>query len=278
VAYFHGLERYIADIFHNESRLNQAMRHWNEERPDAARDAMSDCRPEKAVERFAEFSRLGGISRGELGLLVTMNTRWLTHYQRVRQAMGLEPVRIRYASTSHDLLAQSRGTYTFHYGPRREIWETQGQVETQADVFALPPEIELSNPQGLDAGLLEVCRSGITSANSIDLTIRPIFPREKLFKNSTRLPAGDYQLQLLFVEPSCDAAGQRVFQVAIGAGQANEQAKREVDVFAAAGGRHRAMASHLPVRLEQPGTLHVRLTPVRGQPLICGAVLTPKAR
>ncbi len=406
IGYFQGLEVYIRDIYRNEARLLAAADAWSRADVQAARQAIAECRPEEVVQRFAEFSRLGGISRGEQGLVVTMNTRWLTHYQRVRQALGLEPVRIRYAPTSHDLLAQSRGKYTFHFDPQHRIWETQGQAETDCATFALPPAAVLGNPQNLDASLLEVCREGITSPGPIELTIAPIFPREKLFKQTTQLPAGTYRLQLLFVEPSCEKAGQRVFEVAVGVAapkgepvdlcqfqpvqaralriacrgsQANdwnsicevripgqtidakavkasavcakenaaakaldgdpktrwaaqgrehwlecpldpsrpidrielqwfagsqrsydydllvtqdgrtwerltwrktpvtmEQVRRKVDLFAEAGGRQRAVALAWPIRLEQSGTLRVRLRPIEGQALICAAVLTPE--
>jgi len=405
VAYFQGLERFVADIFRNEQQLRGAVEAWNRGQSQEARQALAGCRPEEAVARFAEFSQLGGISRCEQGLIASMNTRWLTHYARVRQATGLEPVRIRYAATSHDPLAQSMGRFTFHFDQHKKIWETQGQAETRCETFSLPDDVSPANPHGLDAALVEVCRTGITAAGPIELVIRPIFPREKLFKNTTRLPAGDFQLQLLFVEPSCTAAGQRVFEVGIdtstaagddaqvcqfapvqaqalrilargskgndwssieelivpgqsvrkkevcasasavgyppgdafdgerrtrwaarGRGQwlqcpldpakpfdrisiwwyagrqreydfdllvtrdgqtwkkvdwkpaerVSEQARRTVDVFAEAGARHAAVALTCPVRLEQAGSLRVRLTPVRGRPLICGAVLTPQ--
>ena len=62
---------------------------------------MASCRPEQVIEQYAHFSSLGGINRGEQGLVVSMNLRWLTHYVRFRQMLGIEPVRYNFAPTSH---------------------------------------------------------------------------------------------------------------------------------------------------------------------------------
>ena len=90
------------------------------------------------IEQFAKFSSLGGITRGEQGLVVSMNLRWLPHYVRQRQALGMEPVRYNFGPTSHDPLAQGAGKFTFHFDADHAVWECLGEKETGARVFVVP--------------------------------------------------------------------------------------------------------------------------------------------
>jgi hypothetical protein len=128
--YFKGLERFIIDVYRTEDAFQQSRYLYKSGDIDAARKAMAECRPEEVIQHYAQFSSLGGITRGEQGLVASMNLRWLTHYIRLRQALGTEPVRYNFAPTSHDPLAQSMGTFTFHFGPDKEIWECFGKKET----------------------------------------------------------------------------------------------------------------------------------------------------
>jgi hypothetical protein len=61
---------------------------------------MAACHPEQIIKQSAGFSA-AGITRGEQGLVVSLNTRWLSHYVRLRQLLGVEPVRYKFGPTSH---------------------------------------------------------------------------------------------------------------------------------------------------------------------------------
>ena len=233
------------------------------------------------IEQFAKFSSIGGITRGEQGLVVSMNTRWLPPIVRLRQHLGMEPVRYNFGPTSHDPLAQLPGGFTFHFDQQRRLWQTLGTKETGAETF-LAPEA----PQ-------EICRSGIESDKPITLELGPIFERTK--KPAT-VPAGDYRLRLLMLDPTSTAAGQRVFSIAafeILVSDDGRQGKpvnhlqpgkraaapttlaERVDVFAESGGRQRVLERVFDVKLSPPGRVTVTLTPVTGKALLCGAVLEP---
>jgi hypothetical protein len=130
--YFKGLERFITDVHRTEEAFRRSQDLYKAGDLAAARRAMASCRPSRVIERYARFSSLGRITRGEQGLIASMNLRWLTHYVRHRQTLGTEPVRYNFTPTSHDPLAQSMGTFTFHFGPRRQVWECFGTKETGA--------------------------------------------------------------------------------------------------------------------------------------------------
>lgn len=278
VAYFRGLERYVKDVIETQGQWDAAKAALAQNRLDDARRAILTCQPEEIIRRFAAFSRLGGISRGEQGLVESMSTRWLPHFLRMRQALGIQPARINYAATSHDLLAQARGTFTFCFDRQGNVWETQGTAETGCQVFSLSENIAVAGGGDLSEAVREICRAGITADKPIDLTIRPIMAIGNRAKPSRDMlfSPGDHRLELYFIEPEADRAGQRVFDVTVKPSSVKtEPPARRVDIFGQALGRHRVLVLSWPVPLESPDTIRVRLTPVAGQPLICAVQVQP---
>jgi hypothetical protein len=280
IDYFAGLEEYVLDIYRTEDTFNRAKKQYAAGDLDAARCAMAECEPEGVIEHFARFSQQGGLTRGEQGLVVSMNTRWLPHYVRFRQQLGIEPVRYNFAPTSHDLLAQMRGVFTFHFGPDRSIWQCFGAEETGAEVFTLPAEAKIRRPADVPAVYEEICGNGIESDKPIMLTIQPILDRGSRSRlKSVPLPAGRCQLTLLMLEPFATAAGQRVFDVTVtqsGQAESNQPVAStdrhtdRIDLYQRAGGTNRIVTLTYPVELTAPGTVKVTLTPIKGKALICG--------
>ncbi len=269
--YQRGLEEFIA-AFHEAHGQFQESQEWLRRGDlEKARRALADLPAENVIEQFARFSSIGGITRGEQGLLVSMNTRWLSHIVRHRQALGLEPVRINLAPTSHDPLAQSRGTFTFHFGPDHELWECWGAEETGARAFALPPDVTVAANPSVPAAWKEICRTGIEIEQPLTLAMRPILAKDSRGQGkSVPMPPGDYRLRLLLLDPESTAPGQRVFDVRVAGAPADR-----VDVFQRAGGARRVVALVYPVSLRSAGAVEVTLTPVNGKALLCGAVLEP---
>ena len=206
VNYFKGLEEFIIAFFQTHGRYQDSQQLLKKGDLAGARAVMTECQPEKVIEQFAKFSSLGGMTRGEQGLVVSMNTRWLTHLIRHRQALGLEPVRVRFAPTQHDKLAQSRGTFTFHFTPDHQVWECWGEEETGAKVFTLSGEEEMG-------------RSGVESDKPLTFTLRPIMARDSRgYSGPVGLVAGQYRLRLWLRDPTSTAPHQRVFDFSAGSG------------------------------------------------------------
>ncbi len=252
---------------------------------------MAECHPEPVIEQFAKFSSLGGITRGEQGLVVSLNTRWLSHLVRHRQALGLEPVRLNFAPTSHDPLAQSPGKFTFHFDADRGLWECLGALETGADTFVLPADTKLTRAEDVPAAWEEIGRAGVESGQPIRWTMRPIMARDSRNRSGpASLPPGKYRLRLLLADPSSTAPGQRVFDVQVSddglswSPVKNLRRKKDnfrltdrVDIFQLAGQPNRIIVRKYDLTLGPNGAVDVKLTPVQGQAIICGAVLEPCA-
>jgi hypothetical protein len=267
VAYFQGLEEFIAAIHQTHSALQRSQALLKSGDRAGARAAMAECHPEAVIEQFAKFSSLGGITRGEQGLVVSLNLRWLPHYLRQRQALGLEAARFNFAPTSPDKLAQSPGKFTWHFDAHHQIWQTLGAEETGASTFVLPPKAKVTlsaNLPGVDG---EICRAGIESGQPIQITLGPVM-------GGAALPQGDYEVSLLFVKPSATAQGQRVFDLSLGGSLASPIRER-LDLSHPAGGPQRVVEKSYRVKMPRPGRLTLTLTPVTGKALISGAVVQP---
>ena len=197
VNYYRGLEEFISAFYQAQAAYQQAQAALKTNNLAGAQAAIAYCRAPQIIEQFARFSALGGMTRGEQGLVVSLNTRWLPHIVRLQQQLGLESIRYNFGPTSHDPLAQSPGRFTFRFGEFRHLWQTLGAEETDAETFGPPDSREL-------------CRSGIESAQPISITLAPIAGRKK---DGAVVPAGDYRLRLLLADPTSTAKGQRVFRI-----------------------------------------------------------------
>jgi hypothetical protein len=200
VNYYRGQEEFIRSFFLAQDAFQRAQSALKSNDLTGAHAAIVGCRPTVLIEQFARFSSLGGMTRGEQGLVVSLNTRWLPHILRLRQQLGLEPIHYNFGPTSHDPLAQAPGRFTFRFGEGRRLWQTLGAEETGAETFGVP-------------GAVELTRCGIESAQPVTLALRPIAGGKK---DGAVVPAGNYRLRLLLRDAASTAAGQRVFKVATG--------------------------------------------------------------
>ncbi len=197
VAYYRGQEEFIRAFFLAQDAYQRAQGALKSNDLAGAHAAMVGCRPTVLIEQFARYSSLGGLTRGEQGLVVSLNTRWLPHIVRLRQQLGLEAIRYNFGPTSHDPLAQAAGRFTFRFGEGRRLWQTLGAAETGAETFGV-------------AGAPQLGQSGLESAQPVTLALTPMAGGRK---DSAVLPAGAYRLRLLLSDPTSTAAGQRVFKI-----------------------------------------------------------------
>jgi len=239
--YFRGLEQFIASFYETHDLFQRSQAALAKNDVGQARQLMLQCRPEPVIEQFAKFSSVGGITRGEQGLLVALNLRWFTHLVSHRQALGLEPVRIKFGPTQHDRLAQYRGTFTFYLDADRKTWEVWGQEETGARAFMNPEAIQ------------ELARTGIEIDKPLNFTVHPIMAMDsRKGGRPSLLPVGNYNLRLFI-------SGAEAYDITV------------------QGKRYRAdrLEWSCPVALAKPGVLDVTLAPVKGTIRVCGVILEP---
>lgn len=136
VRYFENWERFVQAFYQAQSALQRSLEASARGDVEGARSEISAARPEAAVEQYARTVTQGGASRGEKGILVSLNLRWLPYFAAQRQALGMEPLHVRFAPTMPEDLAQGPGRFTYAFDADKRIWLVLGSAETGGDVQA----------------------------------------------------------------------------------------------------------------------------------------------
>lgn len=128
------MEHFIISFFNNHHHIHQAYLALQEGNYELAREHAAQTNPEEAIRIYAKTITAYGATKGELGVLVSLNLRWLPEYINIKELTGLEDIRINFQPTSHDPLAQSSGRYSFHIDSEGEMWKGIGQKEIGMEV------------------------------------------------------------------------------------------------------------------------------------------------
>jgi hypothetical protein len=247
--YYRGLENFIIAFYQSQTAWENAQRLRDEGELDKARAALRGNKPESVIEQFARFSSLGGITRGEQGLVVSLNLRWLPYIVSEKQAEGLEPIRVKFQPTFHEPLAQLEGTHTFYFDRDRQMWKALGEKETGIGTFADPS----------DASADEICTTGLEGVIDHGMSVRigPIM--------GDHLVPGRYTAHLLF-------APQPAFADVYLSGSASTLPYKERLEIYRAGAQPVQITHTMEVR---QGALDVSISPYFGKVRLCGAMLEP---
>jgi len=263
IAYFRGLERFILSVFENESHYRRALELHKEGDIPGAREALGRSDVPAAIRLYADTARLLGISRGEQGLIVSLNLRWYTHYLRLAQQLGAEPIRINFAPTSHDPLAQNRGRFTYFIDRDGRFWDVRGQEETKAPAWGRPAGYVDKLPDKADAKW-EVSQSGLESDQPISLRVTPI-----MGGSNTAVAPGRYRLTLLLAKLSGATRSTQAFDAAVLVPGSKEPMTARITLGDS------PLAKTFDLELAKPGVVQVTLTPVSGKARISGLTLDP---
>jgi hypothetical protein len=262
-AYFVGLEEFMKDLHTCEHAFRQAVELRKAGDLAGARALMGSDHidPARVVRQFAAFSQHGGMTHGEKGLLVSLNTRWLTHYEMLRQMLGLAAVRINFGPTNHEPLAQNVGLYTFHFDGQKTLWEVRGKAETKHDTY-VDHAAPAASPES------EIVRTGLVSTKPLSLTISPIMEQED-YAGKRTLPAGRYRLT---VYAPAGTSANLEFKITTGKNQPAVRAS-----VSAVNQPGYCQFDH-EVVLAEPGVIRLEISHKSAEPLrIGGIVLTPLA-
>ena len=112
----------------------------------------------------------------------------------------------------------------------------------------------------------------ISNIGSVPMTVYQTQRSGKFEYSISNLVAGSYTIKLHFTEGTYNAAGRRLFNVVIN----GVTALRNFDVFAAAGGRYRAVTVTVPATIVAGGQLRIQFIPVKTDAIVSGIeVLKP---
>lgn len=181
-----GIEKFIISLFTCHQHGHAAYNALLQGNRDEAVALVKKIRPVETVQIFARTIREYGATRGEEGLLISLNLRWLPDYIDLKQRAGLEPVRVNFQPTSHDPLAQGMGTNTFFVDEAGDFWLSLGEKEV--DILA-----EASD----NLPMKKVTESWLVVDGNDRIPIKTM--------RGFDLPAAEYSIRLIFTEerPKC---------------------------------------------------------------------------
>jgi hypothetical protein len=249
--YYRDLENFTIAFYQSQTAWEEAQQLRDKGELDKAREALGRSKPESVIEQFALMSSRGGITRGEQGLVVSMNLRWLPYIVSEKQAEGLEAMRVKFQPTFHEPLAQLEGTHTFSFDKDHRIWKALGEKETGIATFAESP----------DASADEICRTGLEGVIDHGMSIRvgPIM--------GDHLVPGTYTAHLIFAPQPAFA------DIYLSGSPSVLPDKVRLEIYQA-GTQPIEITRTLEVR---QGTLDVSISPYFGKVRLCGAILEPAA-
>ena len=129
--YFTKLEQFSRLFIENQILLDSAHARLKRNDLPAARETIDQLNPEKAVQLYTQAITARDFTKGEEGLLLSLDLRWLPDFMSVRQQVGLEPIRINFEPTNHETMAQASGKFTFFVDEQKQWWLSAGEKETQ---------------------------------------------------------------------------------------------------------------------------------------------------
>jgi hypothetical protein len=137
-AYFRDYERFLRGFFESHTAYERAEQLHKRGDHAAARKEIAKANPEGVIRLYAAAARHGTMSRGEQALVISLNLRWRPYLDSLRQALGMEPVRIKFDPTQHEPLAQGAGRNTFFVDEGRRLWRQLGSPLEFDQPVAIP--------------------------------------------------------------------------------------------------------------------------------------------
>ncbi len=183
-----GMEKFIISFFTCHQYGHAAFIDLQQGNRNEAAELIRKVRPVETVRKFAKMIGEYGATRGEEGLLISLNLRWLPDYIDLEQRVGLTPVRINFQPASHDPLAQGMGNHTFFIDRKGDFWLSLGEKEL--------------NINAETAGNLPMKK---VTESWLNVTENDRIPLKTM--RGFDLPAAEYSVRLIFTDdnPKCTA-------------------------------------------------------------------------
>jgi hypothetical protein len=256
--YFQEFERFIIAFYASQAAWQESVDLLGKGDIAGSRKALSRCNAEMVLQQYSRAVSAGSPTRGEMGVLISMNLRWLPWVISQRQALGLAPVRYKFEPTQEKTLAQGVGHYTFYFSRQGEVWKAEGKKETGYTTFS-----EHSGSVADGEAVPRLYRTGLEGARPILLSLKTIGQQELL--------AGGYEIRLLFAHP-LDAEERSIFRLTLSGANGLNLIKDYVEI----GQRAANESQLLGRRYRMPiidGCLTVHLEPIRGATHLCGVII-----
>lgn len=280
--YFKGLEVFSREFYRIEHAYQQSLRHYAEGAVNEAEEAIRQCNPEQIVDQYARFSAGKGITKGEKGILISLNLSWIPYIESQRQALRESPIRCNFAPTIHPKFGQGLLLTNFFIDKEQNLWRNYGFEETGAPAYELSDKLRLGRTGSIPGVFEEIYFSGIESDSTIRFTIRPMMsdvkpvgPTRDLISNRVR--PGPYQLQLLFASSLKGNTDENITDILVYTHPGQPAVATDIiNVRRNTGGKTGMILKTYDLIVPDKGEVIIELKAMKGKAGICGAVLIPR--
>jgi hypothetical protein len=129
------MEEFYISFFRNQQLFVEAFDFVKNGEVLKAIERIQKTNPDEAIQKYVDATQLIGFTSGEKALVFSMNTRWKADFINLRQRLGLEPVRFKFAPTRHDSLAQSPGHFSYIIDEEKNWWRCLWEHELENEDF-----------------------------------------------------------------------------------------------------------------------------------------------
>lgn len=278
MAFFQAYENFTVGLLHAEVALEKTRALYRGGKIADARKLLSSTHPETVVQDFARLSADQEITRGEQGLVVSLNLRWLPYFAQMRQILRLEPVRYRFAPTSHDPLAQGLGRSTYYFDPAKTMWLCAGTKET-----GRPVTTSTMTKVPADTTDAEIYTAGIRIESPTEIHITPFLlvdgaedlSRGILSSKTSGLSRGKYRLEFLHLNDPGSGTNRVGLHAEVRAKYLDQESMVSLAKSDFRSNLKGPARSSLEIDLARDASLAVELTPLEGHAVLCGIVVVP---
>lgn len=127
--YHRSYESFLMSFFNDHEHAYQANALLKQDRVEEAREQIKQAHPAQTIQTYAGLIKAHGPTRGELGIVISLNLRWYPDFVDLQQRLRIKPIRISFQPTSHDPLSQGTGHYSYLMDENQKLWLAQGTKE-----------------------------------------------------------------------------------------------------------------------------------------------------
>ncbi|MBC7889863.1 MAG: hypothetical protein H7Z13_18460, partial [Ferruginibacter sp.] len=135
VSYYKHYEKFIQSYHLANMRFDSSVTLLRNNQVEKAKQIMSGNLAKESILHFSQAIKYNGPDKGEMGLLVSLNTRWYPYILAQQQLLGLAPVSYIFNQTVHESLAQEGGSFTFAFDKHGLLSKVLGEQETGLTYF-----------------------------------------------------------------------------------------------------------------------------------------------
>lgn len=196
IAYHYHLENFISKVIEVENHFFKAQDLLVAGKMEEARAETKLCNIEEVINYYAEYIGYYGITKEEMGMLVSMNMRWYPSYVQLRSTVGLDDLRFNFDHTNYEPLVHEPGWSTFFFDKDKKLWETFGTHEIGGTEWNRQGDINIQGQ--MPESYNEVMQTGLKLKDAVTIPVRPNphGPQFTMPLPSDYLSAGKYKLTI----------------------------------------------------------------------------------